>query len=388
MKNILKVRMLGGFTLEYKGKELVLDRNNVSKTTQLFQLLLLHTQDGGISKAALIDALYGRSDVENKNGSLNNTIFRLRKQLHQYKWWNVYLGPGYRNFSRRMRLQADDRISTSRKIPKDQNGNLRQSMETLYRRIPPGYDGRGLGGSRKHRMSRYVFRLCRRTVPLPENRRKIRRTLPCCTQRSRNLSILRLADMGNRQPHRNVPLQRRPRCLQKNNQADVRRTRPVTIRRMLERFKLMGERTSQAAGAIEDIKYRLREKESIEGAYYCTYPSFVDVYHVFGRMMERTGMSVFLMLCTLNFINIETDDENQKYYSELLRESIQKAVRKGDFYTRYNIQQYLVMLIGITQENCTLVSKRINKEFNKRLTRRKNVSIDYYVASLGEVCND
>lgn len=36
MKNILKVRMLGGFTLEYKGKELVLDRNNVSKTTQLF----------------------------------------------------------------------------------------------------------------------------------------------------------------------------------------------------------------------------------------------------------------------------------------------------------------------------------------------------------------
>lgn len=33
MKNILKVRMLGGFTLEYKGKELVLDRNNVSKTT-------------------------------------------------------------------------------------------------------------------------------------------------------------------------------------------------------------------------------------------------------------------------------------------------------------------------------------------------------------------
>lgn len=51
MKNILKVRMLGGFTLEYKGKELVLDRNNVSKTTQLFELLLLHTQDGGISKA-------------------------------------------------------------------------------------------------------------------------------------------------------------------------------------------------------------------------------------------------------------------------------------------------------------------------------------------------
>lgn len=80
-RRILKIQMLGCFSLEYDGKELVLDRNKVSKTTQLFQLILLHSQDGGISKVALIKALYGRSDVENKNGSLNNTIFRLRKQL-------------------------------------------------------------------------------------------------------------------------------------------------------------------------------------------------------------------------------------------------------------------------------------------------------------------
>lgn len=45
MKNILKVRMLGGFTLEYKGKELVLDRNNVSKTTQLFQFFYIHRME-------------------------------------------------------------------------------------------------------------------------------------------------------------------------------------------------------------------------------------------------------------------------------------------------------------------------------------------------------
>ena len=142
MKNILKVRMLGGFTLEYKGKELVLDRNNVSKTTQLFQLLLLHTQDGGISKAALIDALYGRSDVENKNGSLNNTIFRLRKQLTaaglpESSYININGGmctwdPDIETSVDVCELQADDRISTSRKIPKDQNGNLTPKQWKLY----------------------------------------------------------------------------------------------------------------------------------------------------------------------------------------------------------------------------------------------------------------
>ncbi|MFR3880946.1 MAG: hypothetical protein ACLTX6_00270 [Lachnospiraceae bacterium] len=74
-RRILKIQMLGCFSLEYDGKELVLDRNKVSKTTQLFQLILLHSQDGGISKVALIEALYGRSDVENKTAVLTTRYF-------------------------------------------------------------------------------------------------------------------------------------------------------------------------------------------------------------------------------------------------------------------------------------------------------------------------
>lgn len=74
-RRILKIQMLGCFSLEYDGKELVLDRNKVSKTTQLFQLILLHSQDGGISKVALIEALYGRSDVEKKTAVLTTRYF-------------------------------------------------------------------------------------------------------------------------------------------------------------------------------------------------------------------------------------------------------------------------------------------------------------------------
>lgn len=369
MKNILKVRMLGGFTLEYKGKELVLDRNNVSKTTQLFQLLLLHTQDGGISKAALIDALYGRSDVENKNGSLNNTIFRLRKQLTAAGLPES----SYININGGM-CTWDPDIETSvdvcdfkQTIESARHEKSQKTKMEIYAKAWKLYTGEFLPDMMGEDWAAVENIACRDMY------------FDCVEELCHYLKTEEKFEELYRVAHSAAEIY---------PFYDWQIWEIDSLIGMLERFKLMGERTSQAAGAIEDIKYRLREKESIEGAYYCTYPSFVDVYHVFGRMMERTGMSVFLMLCTLNFINIETDDENQKYYSELLRESIQKAVRKGDFYTRYNIQQYLVMLIGITQENCTLVSKRINKEFNKRLTRRKNVSIDYYVASLGEVCND
>lgn len=43
IQDALKVRMLGGFTLEYRGREIILDRNIASKTMQLLQIMLLHT---------------------------------------------------------------------------------------------------------------------------------------------------------------------------------------------------------------------------------------------------------------------------------------------------------------------------------------------------------
>lgn len=77
---IMRVRMLGGFSISYEGAAVVFDRSSPAKFVQLFQLLMLHLKDG-IGKTELIDNLYGKNGVENGNSSLNNTIFRLRRQL-------------------------------------------------------------------------------------------------------------------------------------------------------------------------------------------------------------------------------------------------------------------------------------------------------------------
>lgn len=242
MKNILKVRMLGGFTLEYKGKELVLDRNNVSKTTQLFQLLLLHTQDGEISKAALIDALYGRSDVENKNGSLNNTIFRLRKQLTAAGLPES----SYININGGM-CTWDPDIETSvdvcdfkQTIESARHEKSQKTKMEIYAKAWKLYTGEFLPDMMGEDWAAVENIACRdmyfdcveelcHYLKTEEKFEELYRVAHSAAEIYP--FILRLADMGNRQPHRNVPLQRRPRCLQKNNQADVRRTRPVTIRR-------------------------------------------------------------------------------------------------------------------------------------------------------------
>ena len=159
---------------------------------------------------------------------------------------------------------------------------------------------------------------------------------------------------------------------------------------MLKRFRIMGERMSQAAGAIDDIRHRLVEKEKNRGAYFCTFPSFVDIYHVFSRIMERKGISVFIMLCTLkNQKNQVCGDEKGKdrEVSHQLSEAIRISLRSGDFYTRYNYSQYLIMLSEIQQENCSIVSHRIDQNFQK-MEETTGYYIDFYVASIAEICEE
>ena len=397
-QDALKVRMFGGFTLEYKGRELVLDRNIASKTMQLLQIMLMHAKDDGISKAALIEALYGRKDVENKNGSLNNTLFRLRKQLKSAGLPDsnyIIINAGICRWDPLIEVSVDV-LEFKQLIHQGKNEKRKEERAAIWAKARKLYTGEFLPDmigedwvavENVHCRELYfmcVEELCHylQTQERYEDLHQVAHGAA---------DIYPFDDWQIWEIDSLIGMSR-----YKEGMEVYKKTAKLMFDEMgispspklMERFRLMGERTSQAAGAIEDIKYRLKEKETEPGAYYCAFPSFVDVYHVFSRMMERTGISVFLMLCTLDFVDREASEEEEKEMSELLRQSIQSSTRKGDFYTRYNRHQYLAMLIGINQENCPIVSKRIDKAFRSRTGNRKNIQIDYYVASVGEVCDE
>lgn len=396
-QNILKVRMLGGFTLEYKGKELVLDRNNVSKTTQLFQLLILHTQNGGISKAALIDALYGRTEVENKNGSLNNTLFRLRKQLKtaglpESNYINI--NGGMCTWDPEIAVWVDvcefeNLVALIRK-EKRETDRLHLLMEAwkCYRgEFLPDMIGENWAAVENVKCRDDYFmcieELCK-WLKEHERYEDLHRVSHTAAK------IYPFDEWQIWEIESLIGMSRYKEGLEVYKDTEKLLFEEMGVApsaKMLEQFQLMGERTSQAAGAIGDIKERLKEKDEAVGAYYCPFPSFIDIYHVFSRMMERSGLSVFVMLCTLDYEKDSVSDEGEKEMSEVLKEAIQSSVRKGDFYTRYNVRQYIVMLIGISQENCPIVTKRIDKAFRRLNGGKKSPQVDFYVASVGEVCD-
>lgn len=396
-QNILKVRMLGCFSLEYKGKELVLDRNNVSKTTQLFQLLLLHTQDGGISKAALIDALYGRTEVENKNGSLNNTLFRLRKQLKaaglpESNYINI--NGGMCTWDPEIAVWVDvcefeNLVALIRK-EKRETDRLHLLMEAwkCYRgEFLPDMIGENWAAVENVKCRDDYFmcteELCK-WLKEHERYEDLHRVSHVAAK------IYPFDEWQIWEIESLIGMSRYKEGLEVYKDTERLLFEEMGVEpsaKMLEQFQFMGERTSQAAGAIGDIKERLKEKDEAVGAYYCPFPSFIDIYHVFSRMMERSGLSVFVMLCTLDYAKDFVSDEEEKEMSEVLKDAIQSSVRKGDFYTRYNVRQYIVMLIGISQENCPIVTKRIDKAFRRLNGGKKSPQVDFYVASVGEVCD-
>ena len=162
-KEILKVRMLGGFSMVYQEKTLVFDRNYISKSTQLLQILFLHLEKG-IAKERLLEELYGRDDVENRNGSLNNTIFRLRKQLEaaglpEGKYF--YLKKGIYYWDSVIPVETDLSVF-EKKL--EENGAFKRNLCSVYRRASSEYDRRKLGSGGKYSLSGSLFRSTGRTL--------------------------------------------------------------------------------------------------------------------------------------------------------------------------------------------------------------------------------
>lgn len=75
--------MFGGFVLRHNGNTLKLERNNVTRSMQVLQMLLFHGEEG-VPKDVLMDQLFGYEDgVTNPANNLKVTISNLRRILKQ-----------------------------------------------------------------------------------------------------------------------------------------------------------------------------------------------------------------------------------------------------------------------------------------------------------------
>lgn len=121
-------------------------------------------------------------------------------------------------------------------------------------------------------------------------------------------------------------------------------------------------------GRKNDIKEAIFGEEKVKGAYYCTYPSFVDYCRLVARAKERNKFEAVLMFLTLSQ---RSGREGQKQINlqeqmGLLKEVIGDSLRVGDAYTRYGNRHFILMLVNIEQEFCAIVFQRLEAAYAGR----------------------
>ena len=156
---------------------------------------------------------------------------------------------------------------------------------------------------------------------------------------------------------------------------------------LLECYERMSRQITNTPGKILQIRNDIIERRgnvSVEegGAYDCSYPSFIDAYHILSRNMERSGQSVYMMLLTLVDYEGKTISNQAKLEArgKLLQKAISLTLRQGDTYCKYSASQFLLLLVGTNKESCKIVYRRVLNKL--KILAGPRTELEYSVVSL------
>lgn len=388
-EEVLQVQMLGGFSVTWNGISIAGGpKQRKSQFVYLLQLLL-HYRREGVSRNLLEEVLFGEREVDNVHHSLRSTLYNARKRLRQAGLPDtdyILQKEGIFYWTDQIPVQEDaeafEQACRKAEEETDPEQKLRSLLDTCYH-----YGGeflpRQLGfiwiAQEARRYQMLYFSCVEQAVELLRDRQdweEMERLGRCVSQNSpfgdwEVITMEALTSMGRLEEARKLYDDTVSSYMQEQGVRPSRR-----LRELLDR---MGTQMNHGYAALDTIQSELKQTDEEErGGYLCSWPVFEGIYHTVRRMMERGGMSVYLMICTVvdSKGNPMQDGAALEELTGRLEQAICRSVRHADAVVKYGKGQYLVLLVNITLEDCAIVQKRIDEQF---LTGRQRTGVRYYV---------
>lgn len=393
-EKILRIQMFGGFSMRYGDEAVIMKKQESSKSARLLQMLLLSMPDG-VSKREIIDNLYGWNDgmdVANRNKNLNNLIYRLKGQLtagglpeKDY----VEIREGMCRFKNVLPLQTD--IQEFERAVEEARASSGKTRSRLLRKANELYCGELLPANSADmwffQKNRYYKELYIWAVEeLEKEFRKSRDYKGRLSLYAKAASIYPFEGWQLKQMRCNLELYRYDEAM-----SIYRETMELYAREMsgagpveemqecFETIKLMDDNHSRGDEEGEgwrnmdrvfmakrvDLRQTLFEEKNVKGAYYCTYPSFVDYCHLVVRAKERNPFSAILMFLTLSCKKAKTS-MNLPEQMLLLKGVLGESLRVGDAYTRYGNRHFILILVKTEMEFCSTVFRRVETAYRRQ----------------------
>lgn len=380
----IEVHMFGGFTISYENREIALGRNTSVRFIQLLQLVWLEG-DRGITKEKLVEKLYDREEITNINSSFNTLVYRMR---HQMK--NVGLPEADYVVRRKGLYVPDEKIPVwvdalefERLMQKGEQAPSDEERYSCYLEAFGLYQGELLPDAAgelwvfdKSVEYKKMFAQC--VSWLGEYARKGRdyHTMEIVYWKAAKIYPLEEWEAGVMDA-----------LIAEGEFKKAHELYDRTVRlysdelglpppeRMLESYRKMSEKLVHCPGTLEEILGMLREQNDSEegqGAYYCSYPSFIDTYRLLSRSMDRSIVSMFLIMLTLVDYDGKTllNEWKLRQRSEALCHAIQVSLRQGDVFTKYSSSQYLILVMNVNKEDCEIIFRRIQNQLKYLTTQQ------------------
>lgn len=391
----LKVRMLGYFAMSYGDMPVSLKKAESAKSVRLLQMLLL-AGNTGIAKNELIDNLYSWGEIRdgaNRNRNLNNLIYRLRKQLlasglPEDVYVEIREGVCYWKSAFPVELDTECFQNAVRQA-RQAEGSERIR---LYREANECYCGELLPVNltdvwflQKNMALKELYYETIRELEQEFRRKNDYMSLLSLYERAGaiypfdswqtalircNLEMYRY-DEAAKIYHQTMELYARElgeppvaelqQCFEDAEVQDAHHTPGIMNPQSSGNFdKIFLEREKDMARAIF-------EHDQECGAYYCSYPSFVDYCRLIVRGRKRQQVNSVLMFLTLTPHERQGNTGERKFEKqmELLKTAIGISLRSNDAYTRYGNRHYILLLMKITKEDCAKVFGRIESAYNR-----------------------
>lgn len=409
----MKIRMLGECSISLNGEFLDCFGSAHSKTMKLF-ILLAYYGAQGLSRQEVLDVLYGDSDHINESGNLRAVSFRVRKQMVQagllaedasisergvFRWDPVQVSVEIDA----KQFEADaHRALEEGKLAAGGEASKREEREKAAEQLREAcllYKGEFLPdmasdlwvAERQVSCQKLFFECLHCYTELlgqlgfyEKILEAIRRVLVLYPYEEWFLEELDALIALERWTDATGAYDRAVKSLMNN--MGVHPTEEL-----LKRSRTINERMRGSVRSLMEIRGVLEEKKYEKGAYFCNWQSFVSTYRHEVRRNERNGQSIYLMMCTI------TEKGRRDYHTadsavfekamEALGEAIRESLRRGDSYTRYGVNQYLILLISLKQEDCPIISGRIEKNFRQRPGMR-GYQLNHYLEAVSPRAED
>ncbi|MBP3815204.1 MAG: hypothetical protein ILA12_11165 [Butyrivibrio sp.] len=398
-KTILQVNMFGGLAITYEGKNVSIGKNKTAKYIQLLEIVWL-AGEAGIQKDQLTGILYDREEQSNLSNSFNNLIYQMHKQMDRaglpeldyvvnkdgvfFTDENVVIDSDVLRFKDNI-VKARQQENEADSIPyykaafDEYRAEILPELATAEWLIIKSVQLQkmyaesviALGSYYEERKDfeemHHVFKKAAELYPDDE------------------WQIGEINALIGMEAFKEAYAVYDETVRYYTDELGV-----TPSNDLLECYEKMSRQITNVPGKILQIRDGILEhrgavSDNDEGAYDCSFPSFIDAYHILSRNMERSGQSVYMML--LNIVDYEgkkiANQAKLETRAKLLQEAISLTLRQGDTYCKYSASQYLLLLVGTNKESCKTVYRRLLNKF--KLLAGPRTELEYSVVSLADL---